>query len=262
MSKWALMLLGGPGPPAPLLKPTKQGELWAPQTIIPLHFIPPAYNPHFAAYGLGWRLSDAHGYKEVWHTGGLPGMLTKVTLLPELHLGIVVLTNQESREALMAVSTTLEDHYLGVTGQDRVQEMLGSQQAAAGQTDPALAAVWKQVAAAQQAASKKVDYAANVCRYHDAWLGDVRIFAQGRQLWFKAQRSPRLTGRLLPYSGKTYLVRWRDRSFNADAFAAFTLDAQGRASSLQMKPVSAATDFSYDFQDLDLQRVVETATTK
>ena len=85
----------------------------------------------------------------------------------------------------------------------------------------------------------------------------MNIFAQGQQLWLKSKRSPRLTGQLLPYRGNTYVVRWRDRSFNADAFAAFTLDEQGRASSIRMKPVSAATDFSYDFPDLDLRRVAD-----
>ncbi|MGI4833632.1 MAG: serine hydrolase [Janthinobacterium lividum] len=141
------------------------------------------------------------------------------------------------------------------TGQDRVQEMLGTKQAAAGKTDPALAAVWLQVAAAQKNVPKKPDYRAYVGRYHDAWLGDVNIFAQGNQLWLKAKRSPRLTGQVLPYEGSTRVVRWCDRSFNADAFATFTLDAQGRAASLQLKPVSPATDFSYDFQDLNLRRV-------
>jgi hypothetical protein len=60
---------------------------------------------------------------------------------------------------------------------------------------------------------------------------------------------------VLPYEGSTRVVRWRDRSFNADAFATFTLNEQGRAASIKMKPISTATDFSYDFQDLDLQRL-------
>ncbi|HEX8507697.1 MAG TPA: DUF3471 domain-containing protein, partial [Hymenobacter sp.] len=136
-----------------------------------------------------------------------------------------------------------------------------SKKMAAGNTK-ADAAVWKQVAAAQKAAPKKPDYAAYVGRYRDARLGDVSIFAQGAQLWLKAKRSPRLTGQLLPYRGNTYVVRWRDRSFHADAFAAFTLNEQGQASSIKMKAVSPATDFSYDFQDLDLQRVPEPAVGK
>lgn len=67
-------------------------------------------------------------------------------------------------------------------------------------------------------------------------------------------RAPRLVGQLLPYRGTTCVVRWRERSFNADAFAAFALNDQGRATSIRMKPISPSTDFSYDFQDLDLQR--------
>jgi len=260
LSKWAMMLLGGPGAPVALLKPATQHELWSPQTILPVGPVPAvpspfSYNTHFSAYGLGWVLRDVRGYKEVSHTGGTTGMVTKVTLLPELHLGIIVLTNQESDAAFTAVTTTVEDHYLGMTGLDRVKQLADLTAAQKNTDGKATDAVWKQVAAAQKAAPKKPDYAAYVGHYHDAWLGDVNIFAQGQQLWLKAKRSPRLTGQLLPYRGNTYVVRWRDRSFNADAFAAFTLDEQGRASSIRMKPVSAATDFSYDFQDLDLQRV-------
>lgn len=44
-------------------------------------------------------------------------------------------------------------------------------------------------------------------------------------------------------------------SCHADAFAAFVGDAQGQATRIQMRPISAAVDNSYDFQDLDLQRV-------
>jgi hypothetical protein len=136
--------------------------------------------------------------------------------------------------------------------QDRVQIIFSAKQAAAGQTNQAQAAVWQQVTAAQKAAPKKPGYAAYVGHYHDAWLGNVNIFAQGNQLWLKAKRSPRLTGQVLPYDGNTRVVRWRDRSFNADACATFTLNEHGKGASIKMKPISTATDFSYDFQDLDL----------
>ena len=255
LSKWAMMLLGGPGAPAALLKPRTQWELWSPQTILPVSPAPSPYNTHFAAYGLGWFLNDARGYKVVSHTGGEVGMVTKVTLVPELHLGIIVLTNQQSGAAFTAVSAHIMDHYLGVTGQDRVQEMTDRMKAGEAETDKVTAAAWKQVALAQKAAPKKPDYSAYVGRYHDDWLGDVTLYRQGNQLWLKAQRAPRLVGQLLPYRGSNYVVRWKARSFNADAFAAFTLDDQGQATGLKMKPISPATDFSYDFQDLDLKRV-------
>jgi CubicO group peptidase (beta-lactamase class C family) len=259
LSKWALMLLGGPGAPAPLLKPATLQEVWTPQTILPVSPAPSPYNTHFAAYGLGWFLRDVRGYKEAAHTGGEIGMVTEVKLLPELHLGIIVLTNQENGAAFTAISSTIEDHYLGVAGLDRVQLLVDRQKTRNAGTDKATAAVWQQVAAAQKAAGKHPNFGPFVGRYHDAWLGDVNLYKQNNQLWMKAVRAPRLVGQLLPYNGATYVVRWKARSMNADAFAAFTLDAQGRAASIKMKPVSDLTDFSYDFQDLDLQRVPETA---
>jgi CubicO group peptidase (beta-lactamase class C family) len=255
LSQWAMMLLGGPGAPAPLLKPATLQELWTPQTILPVSPAPSPYRTHFAAYGLGWFLRDVRGYKEVSHTGGEIGMVTKVTLLPELHVGIIVLTNQENGLAFTAVSNFIEDHYLGVSGLDRVQEMVDRNSALHGEADKVTAAVWQQVAAAQKAVPKRPDYRAYVGRYHDVWLGDVAVYTQGTQLWLRAQRAPRLVGQLLPYRGSTYAVRWQARSLNADAFAAFALDEQGRATGLKMKVISPATDFSYDFQDLDFARV-------
>lgn len=255
LSKWAMMLLGGAFAPAPLLKPATLQELWTPQTILPVSPAPAPYNTHFAAYGLGWFLRDVRGYKEASHTGGEIGMVTKVTLLPELHLGIIVLTNQESGAAFTAVTNAIEDYYLNVRGIDRVQEMVDRRKQFAADDDKLTAAVWQQVATAQKAAPKQPDYRAYVGRYHDVWLGDVAVYKQGAQLWLRAKRAPRLVGQLLPYRGNTYVVRWKARSMNADAFAAFTLDDQGQAESIKMKAISPATDFSYDFQDLDLQRV-------
>jgi len=255
LSKWALMLVGGPGSPAPLLKPATLHELWTPQTILPVGPGPSAYNTHFAAYGLGWFLRDVRGYKEAAHTGGEIGMVTEVKLIPELHLGIIVLTNQENGAAFTAISNTIEDHYLGVTGLDRVQMLVDRLKTRDADADKTTAAVWQQVAAAQKAIGKRPNYTAYLGRYHDAWLGDVNIYKQANQLWLKAVRAPRLVGQLLPYQGNTYVVRWKARSLNADAFADFTLDQQGRAASIKMQPISPLTDFSYDFQDLDLQRV-------
>ncbi|MGL1311146.1 serine hydrolase, partial [Vibrio parahaemolyticus] len=70
-------------------------EMWRIQTVLENN--PNArYNSHFSGYGLGWFLTDKRGNLEVSHTGGLPGMLSIVTMYPDLSLGIVVLTNTEN----------------------------------------------------------------------------------------------------------------------------------------------------------------------
>lgn len=261
MSPDAIGRTGRPGSPA---ETRHAGEIWSPQTLLKVVPTPDSYNTHFAAYGLGWSLRDVRGYKQVSHSGALSGMLTEVTLVPELRLGIIVLTNQRSSGGYLAVSRFIKDHYLGIIGVDRLQVLIDAAKKGEAANTQADDAVWKQVAAAQKAAPKKPDYRAYIGRYHDAWLGDVNVFSQGNQLWLKATRSPRLTGQLLPYRGDTHVVRWRDRSFtlHPDVYAAFTLDAKGQATRLKLTPISKLLDFSYDFQDLDLQRVAETAPAK
>src|SRR5699024_8868853 len=70
-----------------------------------------SYNTHFTAYGLGWFLSDVNGYLQVTHTGGLLGIVSQVTLLPELDLGIIVLTNQQSGAAFRSITDSVKDGY-------------------------------------------------------------------------------------------------------------------------------------------------------
>jgi hypothetical protein len=215
---------------------------------------PGPYNTHFAAYGLGFGLSDVKGYKQVSHTGGLEGMVTQVTMVPELQLGIIVLTNQEEGLAFNAVTNQIKDGYLGVTGTDRVKEYAMVRRRQLEQEKKVVDSIYKGINFASGASVTEASMAAYVGTYRDAWFGDVIIAMKGGRLWFDSRRSPKLTGELVPYKGNTFLAKWRDRSMNADAFVLFDLDERGVGRGITMKPVSPLTDFSYDFQDLDLKR--------
>ena len=90
--------------------------MWTAQTITPLSDPPPplaALKANFSAYGLGWGLTDYRGKKVVSHTGGLPGYVSRVALIPDLKLGVVVLTNQESGGAFQSIVYRVFDYYLG-----------------------------------------------------------------------------------------------------------------------------------------------------
>jgi hypothetical protein len=102
--------------------------------------------------------------------------------------------------------------------------------------------------------AKSADWSIYTGVYRDAWLGEVIISVKNGRPWFDSKRSPKLTGEMLPFKGNSFIVKWRDRSMNADAFVLFSLDERGLATGIKMKPVSPLTDFSYDFQDLDFHR--------
>ena len=54
-----------------------------------------------------------------------------------------------------------------------------------------------------------------------------------------------------------YLVRWDDRSLEADVYAQFHRDENARVTHIELIPVFSDIDFSYDFQDLNLHKVKE-----
>src|SRR6202049_3504701 len=81
-----------------LFSEQRSKEMWSPQTILPINDLPPVLaglKANFADYALGWGLRDYHGRKLVGHTGGVGGFVSRVMLVPEENLGVVVLTNAE-----------------------------------------------------------------------------------------------------------------------------------------------------------------------
>jgi len=76
-------------------------------------------------------------------------------------------------------------------------------------------------------------------------------------LALRFSRSDKLAGPLEHFQHDTFVARWLDRSLLADAYVTFILGADGGIEAIRMKAVSPDTDFSYDFHDLDLRRVVE-----
>ncbi len=234
---------GGP----PLYLPSTTREMWTIVTPIPRPAPPPELAPlrsHFNGYGLGFFLRDYRGRQMVTHTGSNPGYVSRVTLIPELRLGIAVLTNAEAGEAFDAITHHVLDHVLGAPPFD----WLG---AYAARHDPSGATMEPSVPR-DPAASPSLPLAAYAGIYEDRWYGDVAIAPEGDRLVMRFRRTPVLVGDLEPWRNDSFLVRWRDRELRADAFVTFDLAPDGRVQEARMVPASPDVDFSFDFQDLTL----------
>jgi CubicO group peptidase (beta-lactamase class C family) len=257
MSKWVIMQMNngkyGKDLKNQIFSEEAHQEMWTPQTIIPIRGTSP-YRTHFAAYGLGWRLNDVYGYLQASHTGGLMGVVTQVTLIPEIKLGIIVFTNQQEGAAFTTITNTILDSYFGIKGIDRIkllkEYVLHSQEEAKKVTDE----VWAKIEEQQKNTSQTVDPALYTGTYTDNWFGDIIISYTNGHMRFNSVRSPKLRGEMLYYTGNTYIVRWDDRTLDADAYVVYCLDRDGRPSTITMQAISPLTDFSYDFQDLFFKR--------
>lgn len=257
LSKWVILQMNkgkyGEGLSKKLFSEEVHDEMWAPQTIIRVGG-PGAYNTHYASYGLGWFLSDVKGYKQVSHTGGLLGTVTQVTILPELQLGVIVLTNQQSGAAFNAITNTIKDSYFGITGKNRIKQYHDNVLKAEAEAKKITEGIRRTIDSTQKSISVKPNTSIYTGTYTDKWFGNVNITEKNNSLWFSSEKSPRLTGQMLPYKGSTWIVQWDDRSFDADAYVNFSLDSEGNSSGITMKAISPLTDFSFDFHDLDLKR--------
>jgi len=230
-----------------------QNEMWKMHTTIDSKPYP-RYTTHFYGYGLGWRLSDLDGNFCVYHTGDYTGMYSKTMMFPDLNLGLVVLTNSyyggdELREA---VSLTIADSYMGNEKFDWINAYLENSLDQSSEAEEVVKRVWETVEAASDTHINP-DYYLGL--YEDNWFGKVKIYLEGNQLWFSSLRSPRLSGPMYLFRSNTFAVRWEYREMDADAFAIFSLDEEGKAVSMTMKGISPDIDFSYDFQDLYFERV-------
>ena len=237
-----------------LLSEKQFHELWQLQTPLKVRK-GDWYNSNFRGYGLGWFVTDVKGgYKQVYHTGGLIGTVTQFTMIPDLDLAIVVLTNQMNGSAFNTITNTIKDSYLGYEDRNWLTTYGERNAKYLKYNDDLKATVFAKV----EEAKKNLNLpkpSQIVGTYQDNWFGDVVISHDGMSYTIKCKRSSYLFGELLPYNQTTYVAKWNNRSYDADVFVQFTFDENGKAQSATMKYIAPITDFSFDFHDLNLKKV-------
>ncbi|MGQ9647483.1 MAG: serine hydrolase [Thermodesulfobacteriota bacterium] len=129
MAKWLQLQVGkGVYKNQRLLSESTFEEMHTPQMIIPLTnkplFLKDEPDVHFLAYGFGWRLNDYRGKLMSWHTGGVYGFSTIVGLLPEMNVGVVVLTNVDGSGLAGALMMRIFDAYLAAPERDWSTQIL------------------------------------------------------------------------------------------------------------------------------------------
>jgi hypothetical protein len=261
MARWMMVQLdsGRVADGSRLFSPATTSQLWREVTPTPIGNPPPAVaktlghlRANMAGYALGLNVRDYRGKILRQHTGGLPGYVSKLAMIPELRLGVAVLTNQESGAAFESIAYQVLDHYLGAKPPDypALFKRLGDQNRRTLQAAEAKASVSR-----DSMSGPSLPLSSYAGTYRDPWYGDVAIAVEGQRLAIRFTHTPALVGDLVHWQHDTFLARWRDRELRADAYATFSLTPDGSVEQLKMVPASEAVDFSFDFQDLVLKPV-------
>jgi len=257
LAKWVLCRLdSGRYAGGRLFSERQAREMWSGQTILPITDPDPplaALRPNFSEYGLGWRLRDYRGRKVVSHTGGLAGMSSQITLVPDEKLGIVVLTNSEA-DLMAALSYRLLDDFVPGSPGPRSDWVSAFAQAAEldrAQADSTLRATTGGRDSLSQPSLPLARYAG---RYRDALYGDATIALEGGRLVLRFSHSPAFVGDLEHWQHDTFIARWRTAHIE-DAYVTFALNPDGSIDRFRMAAVSPLADFSFDYQDLEFRPV-------
>ncbi len=258
MAKWMIVQLdSGRVANGRLFSRATTKQLWTPVTPISIGEPAPelaALRANFRGYALGFDVRDYRGKKLVTHTGGLPGYVSKVAMVPELKLGVAILTNQESGAAFESIAYRVLDYYLAAPYTDWASAF----KKVVTRGEEALAASEKNAMGAREVNLKPaLPLAKYAGTYRDAWYGNVVLMLENGNLVMRFAHTPSLVGDLEFWQHDTFIVRWRDRELRADAYVTFNLNPDGSIAEVKMKAVSEATAFSFDFHDLLLKPVAD-----
>jgi hypothetical protein len=236
-----------------LLSEKQFHELWQLQTPLSVRKND-SYDSNFRGYGLGWFLTDVKGgHKQVYHTGGLMGTVTQFTMIPDLDLAIVVLTNQMVGSAFNTITNTVKDSYLGYENRNWLQQYGDRNTKYIAYNDSIKKAVYAKVDLAKK--DKSLPKPSQITgTYTDDWFGNITISHNGKIYSITCERSPNLQGELLPFNATTFVAKWNNRSYDADVYVHFSFDETGNTTGATMSYIAPITDFSFDFQDLNLKK--------
>lgn len=172
---------------------------------------------HFSSYGLGFFLRDYRGRLLVMHDGGMDGMLSQLGMLPEEHLGVIILTNYDDQTLFQALLFRVLDLYLGAPVTDWSQVYF---QRDRGSPPPA-------PAVPIQGTHPSLDMAAYAGRYSNPLYGAAQVSVEGTQLHISLLAHPRLTGTLEHWQYDTFRATLQDR-YVGKPLVAFSLDEMGQ----------------------------------
>jgi CubicO group peptidase (beta-lactamase class C family) len=217
-----------------LLSADRYAELFAPQAIVPpAEFYPTARltRPRFTAYGLGWFLHDYRGRFVAFHTGSIDGRSAIVGLIPDLRLGVAVLTNLDHSELRHALMYAAFDRYLDAGGAPGAgRDWSAELRALYGELADSSAARRARREARRVAGTRpSLPLARYAATYADSLFGTATVREADGGLVLQAGEE---TGTLEHWHHDVFRVRWAN-PFQGREYLSFALDADGTAGELR-----------------------------
>jgi CubicO group peptidase (beta-lactamase class C family) len=188
-----------------------------------------APDAHFLSYGFGWFLNDYHGRKIVRHGGNIDGMTAIVGMIPEEHLGVVILTNLSANDLPTALMYRIFDAYLGLPAKDWSARLLAVQRIFEIRKQSEMKSVEESRVKNTKPTLPLAQYAG---AYWNDMYGEAKIIEQQGQLRFSYSKT--YSGELEHWNYDTFHLKWANPALG-DTFVTFTLKADGQVDEMKVQ---------------------------
>ncbi len=207
MSKWMILQMNnGINHGDTIFSPQAQVAMWTPQNSFEVSLASQKNMPtkHFSAYGLGWGIWDYQGRKVVSHSGGYDGMYSRVTMIPEEQVGVVVLTN-----AMTGITTPVTmrviDELLNIGQRDWSKEALPKAKKYAEYKKNRVEKIKNAHVLNTQPLVDETEFLGT---YFDPFFGQVKIESSNNKLRIIFVNAPHLNATLTHWHYNTYQLNW------------------------------------------------------
>jgi len=198
----------------------------------------------YQLYGLGWRLQDYAGHRIIMHTGGVGGYVSSVTLVPQDHLGIIVLTNTDANELYEAIKWDLMDAFFKMPYRNYNDTYLQEYKRKQAASDAADHRLRDTVAMLHPASLPLSAYAG---KYVNDLYGNMTITTgEANDLEARFEHHPRMFAHMQPLGGNRFYVVFSDPELGKAVFP-FTVQ-NGQVSSIRVKVDDDVEIDPYDFR--------------
>ncbi len=180
-----------------------------PNTIVGRNWHP--FNKtHYSLYGLGWTMEDYEDVEVFSHTGGIWGFVSGVSFVPELGLGIVILTNSDENWLYEALKWEITDAFMELPYRNYTDHYYNIYRRRA-EARQATIASWKDMITDEYPFGLKGEY------FEGTWqndlYGDINIKKENNGLSVSFDHHPGLVARLQPLSDGSFLCTYTPSRF-------------------------------------------------
>jgi len=198
---------------------------------------------HIVGYGLGLLVGDYNGRQIYWHTGGAAGMVSVVCFVPEEHLGMAVLTNNDNQNLFGALRVQILDAYTGMPYVNRSKQSLKFFNATMKDTLSTIHAWQNRV----KGAAPSLPLSAYAGHYTNQLYGslDITVSADKKRLVVKFNSHDDLTATLSYMDSNEWLLQYDNIEYGI--FSTKFKTAQGKVVSLETKESDFVEEDPYVF---------------